>query len=667
MTAVGIGFDPALNLGIPSAVAGAQGASSAGAFESAAAGASADAAHGSPASFHRILHAAGQRAAHAGSATDTRNGKTPSEAGRSESATGQKLSFEWAPPPARMTAGGEPAWDGLAQLIQNLIASNGRLSETAAVAPPEQGPDDDPGDEGEGFLRFIELLKQLQTTCGASPSEAGDTLTLHSDEADGRSGSGLSGLLKQLQQQLQLRASEGASPAGPGEIPSQPGEMLTRIPAEGIAAWNGAGLGDLLQELRMPETLAPAEAGRIPARLQDVLTRAPAAPDDGEAGEGTMRFVALLKQLRTPDGSTPAERGEMAAQLRDMLNQSGGEGQPAGGLPGRLHHLLATLIAGQGAAAEDSAATRPAESGQARTEDMPLKDTRPDLPGVLREVLGRGKPEAAGRGETAARPEESRPASSERGPVPAAEASRPMAALSAAGREHQGLDGTPSSSARQAVRAQELPPAAEAERSSAPQTSAASAIAVEDASDEGVSAAFLRDARTAPAAESATDTSGRAGAASKLSEADGAAAKGHVVEQIVQRAVLHLKSDQGEARIDLKPEFLGHVRMQIVTENQQVTVRIMTELPMVRDLIEQNLPQLKSDLQQQGLQVERVEVSVADDPRRDAGRQGRAAGRRNGRGPSAPGIAAVEPGEQRAQELASYWAQGGRGTINMFV
>ena len=92
-------------------------------------------------------------------------------------------------------------------------------------------------------------------------------------------------------------------------------------------------------------------------------------------------------------------------------------------------------------------------------------------------------------------------------------------------------------------------------------------------------------------------------------------------DQIVQRAAVHVKNDQGEMRIDLKPEFLGHVRLQIVTENQQVTVRILTELPMVRDMIESNIQQLKSDLQQQGLRVERVEVAVADDPREHPGRQ----------------------------------------------
>jgi hypothetical protein len=91
--------------------------------------------------------------------------------------------------------------------------------------------------------------------------------------------------------------------------------------------------------------------------------------------------------------------------------------------------------------------------------------------------------------------------------------------------------------------------------------------------------------------------------------------RSEVFEQIVQRAAVQLRNDQGEMHIDLKPDFLGRVRMQILTENQQVSVRIFTERPAVRDLIETGLYQLKSDLQNQGLQVDRLEVAMSTDQR----------------------------------------------------
>ena len=155
-------------------------------------------------------------------------------------------------------------------------------------------------------------------------------------------------------------------------------------------------------------------------------------------------------------------------------------------------------------------------------------------------------------------------------------------------------------------------------------------VAEEDGSASLRFEAALRDVRSFAVPEGSPDKPAEAAAAAKSRDTAAAAVKTDVFDQIVQRAAVHVKSDQGEIRIDLKPEFLGHVRLQIVTENQQVTVRILTELPMVRDMIESNIQQLKSDLQQQGLQVERVEVAVSDDPRQNSGRQARNGAGRKG-------------------------------------
>ena len=87
------------------------------------------------------------------------------------------------------------------------------------------------------------------------------------------------------------------------------------------------------------------------------------------------------------------------------------------------------------------------------------------------------------------------------------------------------------------------------------------------------------------------------------------------MNQIVQKAVLLNINGQNTVQIDLKPEFLGHIRMHIMTESHQVAVRIVAELPFVKDMLENNLNQLKAELQAQGLQVDELEVSVAHDDR----------------------------------------------------
>ncbi len=118
--------------------------------------------------------------------------------------------------------------------------------------------------------------------------------------------------------------------------------------------------------------------------------------------------------------------------------------------------------------------------------------------------------------------------------------------------------------------------------------------------------------------------------ASLTKEADASSreVRTQTMEQIIRRAVIQVRDGQHEARIDLKPDFLGHVRMQVITANQQVTVKILTEFGFVKDMIENSIQQLKAELQQQGLEVDKVDVSVSRDsqgnkhPQENAGHAG---------------------------------------------
>ena len=89
--------------------------------------------------------------------------------------------------------------------------------------------------------------------------------------------------------------------------------------------------------------------------------------------------------------------------------------------------------------------------------------------------------------------------------------------------------------------------------------------------------------------------------------------RAETLSQIVDKAVFRLRNGQSEVRIDLKPDSLGHVRLQIVTENHQVTLRIMAESHAAKNLIDSGIGQLKADLQAQGLRVDELEVSVANE------------------------------------------------------
>jgi len=87
-------------------------------------------------------------------------------------------------------------------------------------------------------------------------------------------------------------------------------------------------------------------------------------------------------------------------------------------------------------------------------------------------------------------------------------------------------------------------------------------------------------------------------------------------DQLVEKAVFNARHGVSEARIDLKPDHLGSLRLQILTENAQVSVRIVAETAAARDLLESHLQSLRQELQNQGLKVETFDVALADDPSR---------------------------------------------------
>ena len=72
------------------------------------------------------------------------------------------------------------------------------------------------------------------------------------------------------------------------------------------------------------------------------------------------------------------------------------------------------------------------------------------------------------------------------------------------------------------------------------------------------------------------------------------------------------RTGQRELRIQLHPPELGRVHMKIGLENHQVVLRIDVDNPFVKDLIENNLGQLRQSLQDQGLRMDQCAVTVSD-------------------------------------------------------
>jgi flagellar hook-length control protein FliK len=464
-------------------------------------------------------------------------------------------------------------------------------------------------------------------------------------------------------------------------------------------------------ETRSGET-DPQSADALMAALLQALSAmtaeavdAPVTPASGadaaqeEQGQAPSELLELLQEIQKAQealGSGTGERSGIASLLEKLNALTSGNAQAA--LPGKVHQMLRELREHlSGIAWGQALKAAPAAAKQTPPESLPSETAPGGTPpadpalaaagageetpavgarGLVQAEADKGSPSwkaatgrraaafesASGSGRTEASQVESteRPAVVATAPVRSAGQRQEMPASPDAGSQ-AGQDagrapdpgvGQPAGGTRMELRtssAEEVPPAETAD----PATPVEQAPA---------------DARLTRVHDGRLERTLEAGAAAgKDKEAAGAARTG-VFDQIVQRAVLQVKNEQSEIKIDLKPEFLGNVRMQIVTENQQVSVRILTEAPAVRDMIETGLQQLRSELQSQGLQVDRLEVSVSEDYREPRHRQGKA----GERGEHARVAAVDETDRSTAADRMepAYFRQrpsARRSTVDMFV
>lgn len=77
---------------------------------------------------------------------------------------------------------------------------------------------------------------------------------------------------------------------------------------------------------------------------------------------------------------------------------------------------------------------------------------------------------------------------------------------------------------------------------------------------------------------------------------------------LVKQFLLTQANGTTEAKISLTPEHLGQVDIRIVMNNGQLTAQFMTSNAMAKDMIENQMAQLRASLSAQGLQVDRLEV-----------------------------------------------------------
>lgn len=82
-----------------------------------------------------------------------------------------------------------------------------------------------------------------------------------------------------------------------------------------------------------------------------------------------------------------------------------------------------------------------------------------------------------------------------------------------------------------------------------------------------------------------------------------------LADQIVQSLRLHATSGGGEARVQLRPEYLGELTIRLVVDDGVVTARVEAELPAVREWIERHEVSLRQALGEHGLTLDALNVS----------------------------------------------------------
>jgi len=86
--------------------------------------------------------------------------------------------------------------------------------------------------------------------------------------------------------------------------------------------------------------------------------------------------------------------------------------------------------------------------------------------------------------------------------------------------------------------------------------------------------------------------------------------KDQLINQIVEKAKFSLTDGKNEIRIRLKPEFLGEMTMSLEVVKNSIVAKIMVDNHRTKEIIENNLNQLKDGLKDTQLEIKTFEVFV---------------------------------------------------------
>jgi flagellar hook-length control protein FliK len=84
-----------------------------------------------------------------------------------------------------------------------------------------------------------------------------------------------------------------------------------------------------------------------------------------------------------------------------------------------------------------------------------------------------------------------------------------------------------------------------------------------------------------------------------------------VVDQMIAHFSVNKRLESGTVSLKLNPQELGELRMEIKVSQDNIKAHIIAQNPQAQEMIGLHLPRLREALEQQGLHLQQVEVTIA--------------------------------------------------------
>jgi len=93
-----------------------------------------------------------------------------------------------------------------------------------------------------------------------------------------------------------------------------------------------------------------------------------------------------------------------------------------------------------------------------------------------------------------------------------------------------------------------------------------------------------------------------------------------LVSQVVQQIVISISKEKSNVRIQLKPEFLGELKVKIEFSGNQLTAKFEAASSITKELLEASVAKVKQALEAHGFKVDEFVVQLKDGQHRHSGR-----------------------------------------------